>query len=110
MLGRMHIDPRRMPMRDEQIALGGRTHPVVRPDKLDRASPYCELLICPECGVKYTTRQARRERFGHIELKLTIPHPLGENAEILDLTPVLPAVYWESRAASHLAGAYASRT
>jgi len=75
-------------------------------DNFERTSPYCDLLICPTCGVKYTTEHARRERFGHIELYSVLHHPFGKEDVILDVIPVLPAVYWESDACSHLADRY----
>jgi hypothetical protein len=63
-------------------------------------------MICDWCGVKVTTREARRERFGHIDLPLTISHPLGEAGEKLSAVPVLPAAFWQAPAGSPLAQAY----
>ena len=63
-------------------------------------------MICDRCGVKITTTDSRRTRFGHIELPLTIGHPLGELSDALDAFPVLPAVYFESLSGASVADTY----
>lgn len=51
--------------------------------------------ICNVCGVKITTREARRHRFGHIDLPFSISHPLAETDQRLSAVPVLPAAFWQ---------------
>jgi hypothetical protein len=63
-------------------------------------------MICDRCGVKVTTRAARRRRFGHIDLPEPIVHPLGRSAERLHAIPVLPAAFVESRGGEGLADLY----
>jgi hypothetical protein len=63
-------------------------------------------MICDRCGVKITTTDARRSRCSHIELPVTIRHPLGDASDMLDAFPVLPAIYFESPAGARLADAY----
>jgi hypothetical protein len=63
-------------------------------------------MICDRCGVKVTTREARRQRFGHINLPVAIPHPLAEGGERLSAVPVLPAAFWQAPGGSRLAEAY----
>jgi hypothetical protein len=63
-------------------------------------------MICDRCGVKITTTDARRTRFGHIELPVSIGHPCGEPSDTLDAFPVVPAVYFESVAGARLGDAY----
>jgi hypothetical protein len=63
-------------------------------------------MICDRCGVKVTTRAARRQRFGHIDLPNPIVHPLGQRAERLGAIPVLPTVFVESRGGEGLADLY----
>src|SRR5262245_50013809 len=46
-------------------------------------------MICDRCGVKLTTRQARRRRFGHLDLPGAVPHPLGVAGEQLSAVPIL---------------------
>jgi hypothetical protein len=70
--------------------------------------PACQGMICDRCGVKVTTRQARRERMGHIELPIQLPHPLGDESDLVSAVPVLLAVYFESVAGHPLAHAYES--
>src|SRR5262249_58795905 len=47
-------------------------------------------MICDLCGVKVTTREARRQRFGHINLPVAVSHPHGEGGERLSAVPRLP--------------------
>lgn len=68
--------------------------------------PKYQNMICDRCGVKVTTRAARRQRFGHIDLPGPIGHPLGESAESLNAIPVLPAAFLESRSGERLADLY----
>ena len=62
--------------------------------------------FCDICGVKLTSREARRERCGHINLPSPVQHPLGHTDEVLDVWPVLPASYFESDAGAPLVGLY----
>ena len=68
--------------------------------------PKYQNMICDRCGVKLTTRTARRQRFGHIELLGSVVHPLGQSGEHLSTIPVLPAAFVESRGGEHLAELY----
>src|SRR5260370_18470110 len=63
-------------------------------------------MICDLCGVKVTTCQVRRQRFGHMNLPVGVLHPLGEAGERLSAVPVLPAAFWQARAGSRLAERY----
>jgi len=63
-------------------------------------------MICDRCGVKITTREARRQRFGHISLPVALPHPFSQRGESLSAIPVLPADFWQAPAGSELAQAY----
>jgi hypothetical protein len=65
-----------------------------------------ENMICDRCGVKLTTRAARRWRFGHIDLRQPIIHPFGKSAEQLGAIPVLPADFVESGRGEKLAVLY----
>jgi len=75
-------------------------------NNFERTSDYSDLLICPTCGVKFTTSNARRERFGHIELYTVAQHPLGNEGDVLDVIPVLPAMYWDTHVGMQLANSY----
>ena len=70
-----------------------------------RGSQYGNM-ICDRCGVKITTIDVRRQRFGHIELPVTLRHPLGESSDALDAFPVVPAAFFESAAGGPLADEY----
>jgi hypothetical protein len=63
-------------------------------------------MICDRCGVKLTSREARRKRFGHIELPEPVRHPLGEAANLLVAVPVLPASFIESSGGAQRASVY----
>ena len=63
-------------------------------------------MICGLCGVKVTTCQARRQRFGHITLPIAISHPLGDGGEHLSAVPILPAAFWQTSTGSQLAKEY----
>jgi hypothetical protein len=63
-------------------------------------------MICDRCGVKLTSRSARRERFGHIDLPSGIPHPLGDEADLVEAVPVLPATFMDCAGGKRLAAAY----
>jgi hypothetical protein len=63
-------------------------------------------MICDRCGVKVTTADERRGRFGHIDLSVPVPHPLGDDADLVGAVPVLPAAFLGSPAGSGLACAY----
>jgi hypothetical protein len=65
-------------------------------------------MICDRCGVKVTTREVRRQRFGHLILPVAVPHPLGAKGERIFKVPVLPAVFWEAPAGERLARVYDS--
>ena len=59
-------------------------------------------MICDRCGVKVTTTDARRARFGHIEfLSEPVEHPLDSSVN-MGCYPVIPAVYLESRSGAEL--------
>jgi hypothetical protein len=51
--------------------------------------------ICDTCGVKVTSSESRRSRFGHIDLPNQVRHPLGEPSTRLEAFPVLPAAIRE---------------
>jgi hypothetical protein len=53
-------------------------------------------MICDVCGVKITSRQARRTRFGHINLSVPITHDVCGGTSQIDAFPVLPAAIRES--------------
>jgi hypothetical protein len=63
-------------------------------------------MICDRCGVKVTTPDARRSRFGHIDLPMPVTHPLGSDDDLVRVVPVLPAAFWESRAGDKLVPFY----
>jgi hypothetical protein len=63
-------------------------------------------MVCDRCFVKVTTRESRRQRFGHMELPVAVLHPLGELGERLSAIPVLPAAFWQAPAGSQLAQGY----
>ena len=63
-------------------------------------------LICDQCGVKITSADVRRRRFGHIELTVTVPHPFAEHSHRLAAFPVLPAEFLTSLAGEPLADIY----
>jgi hypothetical protein len=63
-------------------------------------------MICDRCGVKVTSREARRQRFGHIELPQPVRHPQGEDGDRLSAIPVLPAGFLESSAGAALVAVY----
>lgn len=63
-------------------------------------------MICDRCGVKVTTPAVRRERFGHIELREPVAHPLGDGGPLLAAFPVLPAAFVTSAAGELLAALY----
>jgi hypothetical protein len=63
-------------------------------------------MICDLCGVKVTTPEARRQRFGHVNLSTSVAHPLGEGGERLSAVPVLPAVFWQAPGGVQLAQRY----
>jgi hypothetical protein len=62
-------------------------------------------MICDRCGVKLTTQDQRRERFGHIDLASPIAHPFGGH-EALSVIPVLPAAFTHSHAGDKLGVLY----
>jgi hypothetical protein len=61
-------------------------------------------MICDLCGVKLTTEDQRRFRFGHVDLAVAIMHPFG--VEPLDAVPVLPAAFTHAHAGDKLAALY----
>src|SRR5262249_19129683 len=63
-------------------------------------------MICDLCGVKVTTCETRRQRFGHINLSVAVSHPLGEGGERLSAVPVLAAAFWQAPAGGQLAQRY----
>ncbi len=63
-------------------------------------------MICDICGVKVTSLDARRQRFGHIDMPVSIEHPLGDKGEHLSTIPVLPAAYFESSGGTALRELY----
>jgi hypothetical protein len=67
-------------------------------------------MMCDLCGVKATTCETRRQRFGHINLSVAVSHPLGEGGERLSAVPVLPAVFWQAPAGAQLAQRYDALT
>jgi DNA-directed RNA polymerase beta' subunit len=62
-------------------------------------------MICDRCGVKLAPAGNRSSRFGHIELKRSVPHPYATDA-LLECFPVLPAHYLQSRSGFRLCRAY----
>ena len=63
-------------------------------------------MICDRCGVKVATPEERRRRFGHIDLPVPLPHPWGDEAELVGTVPVLPAAFLESPAGVGLARSF----
>ena len=63
-----------------------------------------EMMICDRCGVKVTTSDQRRVRFGHIDLAPEVPHPCVEG--MVSAMPVLPAAFVSSAGGENLAGLY----
>jgi hypothetical protein len=63
-------------------------------------------MICDICGVKVTSPDVRRQRFGHIDLPVSVAHPLGEDAETLSVIPILPATFLDSSGGESLARVY----
>ncbi len=65
-------------------------------------------MICDRCGVKVTRSDERRRRFGHVDLPVAVPHPLGDESSAgwVTAVPVLPAAFRESAAGVELARAY----
>jgi hypothetical protein len=63
-------------------------------------------MICDRCGVKVTTQEARRSRFGHIDLAEPVPHPWATDGEPLVAVPVLPAAFVRSTGGEPLAALY----
>ena len=61
-----------------------------------------ERMICDCCGVKITTSECRRDRFGHINLPFRVRHPLSDTPAWLESFPVLPAAFRESHAGTVL--------
>jgi hypothetical protein len=57
-----------------------------------------------------TTPAVRRERFGHIELREPVAHPLGDGGPALAAFPVLPAAFVASPAGGPLAALYEELT
>lgn len=53
-------------------------------------------MICDRCGVKLTQVSQRRRRFGHINLPVSVAHPLGNEQARLTVFPVLPAAFFDS--------------
>src|SRR5438552_1995581 len=53
-------------------------------------------MICDLCGVKVTQISQRRRRFGHVDLPVSVAHPLGNEHARLTVFPVLPAAFFES--------------
>ncbi len=62
-------------------------------------------LVCDICSVKATTRESRRNRYGHVELLRQVPHPFGASHE-LDAFPIMPAAIVGAQAGAALAGFY----
>src|SRR5262245_3654096 len=60
--------------------------------------PRHEGMVCDRCGVKVTTREERRSRFGHVDLPVPVPHPLGDADDLVGAVPVLPAGFLEAPA------------
>jgi len=63
-------------------------------------------MICDICGVKLSSPEVRRVRFGHIDLASEIQHPLADDAHLLSAVPVLPADFVSSPAGASLADLY----
>jgi hypothetical protein len=68
--------------------------------------PSYRNMICDICGVKVASLDARRQRFGHIDMPVSIEHPLGDKGEHLSTIPVLPAAYFESSGGTALRELY----
>jgi len=59
-------------------------------------------LVCDLCGVKVTTVEVRRTRFGHIDFQSgPVEHPLDSSAR-MGCFPVIPAVYLASKSGTEL--------
>jgi hypothetical protein len=86
------------PIRDFECACGKYRGPAYRG------------MICDRCGVKVTLPEERRRRFGHIDLPASIPHPLGDESELVAAVPVLPAAFFESPAGIELGRVYEELT
>jgi hypothetical protein len=63
-----------------------------------------EIMICDRCGVKVTTSERRRVRFGHIDFAAEVPHPCVEG--MVSAMPVLPAVFVFSAVGERLGRQY----
>jgi hypothetical protein len=63
-------------------------------------------MICDRCGVKVTSPDVRRERFGHFEFVAEVRHPLGGATDVLSAFPVLPAAFVCSHGGKGLADLY----
>ncbi len=61
--------------------------------------------ICAQCGTKMGPRSLRNQRFAHINLWTSIPHPFSDTI-LIDAFPVLPPRFWESNAGGNLAAIY----
>lgn len=62
-------------------------------------------IVCNLCGVKIGPSSVRRQRFAHVELPLSLPHPFGHR-QGLEAFPVLPAAFFTSPAGTALADLY----
>jgi hypothetical protein len=63
-----------------------------------------KAMICDRCGVKLTSTEERRRRFGHIDLTSSVPHPCEEGD--LSAVPVLPAAFVCAEGGAKLAAVY----
>jgi len=64
--------------------------------------PQNDGMVCDRCGVKVTTTDARKTRFGHIEFSSgPVEHPFDPSVS-MGCFPVISAVYLESRAGMQL--------
>src|SRR5438105_9574631 len=52
-------------------------------------------MICDICGTKVTVPAVRRERFAHLELPVSVPHPFVVHGEPISAVSVLPAAFVE---------------
>ena len=62
-------------------------------------------MICDRCGVKVALKACRATRFGHIEFRSPMEHPLSRDL-LLHCFPVMPGQILQSPAGALLADAY----
>jgi hypothetical protein len=63
-------------------------------------------MVCDRCGVKVASPEVRRSRFAHVELAVSVPHPLGLADESVETWPILPGALVDSARGAALAVVY----